>query len=447
MGPTLARRDFIKYCAATAAVLGLSQTMVPKVARALERLVDGRTPVIWLMGQGCGGCQASLLDSDRPTPAQLLLDTFSLRFFPLLSSASGELALASLNETAERFKGDYVLLMEGTVPVGEEGRYATMGRERGKGLPVETWLRRLAVDAKATFAIGTCAAYGGVPALGPTSARTIEAVLQEPVTAVPGCPPHPDWIVGTLVKLVLFGPKALTGELDGDRRPTEFFGTLVHDNCPRRSAFDAGVFAGDFNDNLRPDNPCLLNKGCKGPVTHADCSLRRWNQRVNWCIGAGAPCNGCTEPSFYAGLAPLFDRLPSVDLPWLRPARVSAETLGGAIAGATAIGVGAHLVAQVARGRIGTGTVAKGDRGDGKERHPDGEETPGDGTGGTAAGEESRSAGKERVGCPKRSSEFGGGREGAGPSIEGFYGPRRPADRSEEKPPRQPGLFDGKEEP
>src|SRR6185503_1199231 len=41
---------------------------------------------------------------------------------------------------------------------------------------------------------------------------------------------------------------------------------------------------------------CLYKLGCKGPVTHAPCSTRHFNDVVDaWPIGIGAPCFGCTE--------------------------------------------------------------------------------------------------------------------------------------------------------
>jgi Ni,Fe-hydrogenase I small subunit len=49
---------------------------------------------------------------------------------------------------------------------------------------------------------------------------------------------------------------------------------------------------------------CIGVLGCKGRKTKADCSLRRWNADANlkygsgWCVGSGAGCHGCTEPTF-----------------------------------------------------------------------------------------------------------------------------------------------------
>ena len=52
--------------------------------------------------------------------------------------------------------------------------------------------------------------------------------------------------------------------------------------------------------NLGPN----LELGCKGPFTNADCPRRSWNSGVNWCIGSGGPCIGCTEPDFPDGYCP-----------------------------------------------------------------------------------------------------------------------------------------------
>jgi len=55
------RRDFLKFCAGIAATLGLSQTVVPRIAQALEESVIGvkagaLAPAIWLELASCTGC-------------------------------------------------------------------------------------------------------------------------------------------------------------------------------------------------------------------------------------------------------------------------------------------------------------------------------------------------------------------------------------------------------
>jgi hydrogenase small subunit len=133
--------------------------------------------------------------------------------------------------------------------------------------------------------------------------------IKTPLVNVPGCPAHPDWIVGTIASLLLQG---LPGEdaLDEYLRPKAFYGQLIHENCPRRAYFDEGKFAEKLSDPY-----CLYELGCKGPVTHADCPTRLWNNGVNWCVGSGAPCIGCVEPTFPDVVAPIYEKITDEALP------------------------------------------------------------------------------------------------------------------------------------
>ena len=73
----ITRRQFLQYCTASAAALGLSQTDLLKLEKALAANTCGCEDygvphVIWMQGQSCGGCTLSILnrmrtDSD-PTP-------------------------------------------------------------------------------------------------------------------------------------------------------------------------------------------------------------------------------------------------------------------------------------------------------------------------------------------------------------------------------------------
>jgi hydrogenase small subunit len=144
----------------------------------------------------------------------------------------------------------------------------------------------------ATLAVGSCAAFGGIPAANNsvTQAKSFAEVMPKAtVINIPGCPAHPDWVVGTIAHVLLFG----IPELDDDKRPKLFFGKTVHSNCERRGYFEEGVFAKEFGDE-----GCLFELGCKGVETCCDAPIRSWNNRTNWCIQSGAPCIGCTSPSF-----------------------------------------------------------------------------------------------------------------------------------------------------
>ena len=163
----------------------------------------------------------------------------------------------------------------------------------------------------AAVCAGTCSSFGGIPSgePNPTGSKCLSDVLdaegvQTPVVRIPGCPPHPDWLIGSLMAVSLYGLEAVAAGLDDLGRPEMFFGKSIHETCPRRADFDAARFARKFGDP-----GCLYELGCKGPVTYADCPTRMWNSGTNWCIGAGSPCHGCVEPEFPDRFSPLYEKI------------------------------------------------------------------------------------------------------------------------------------------
>ncbi len=271
---------------------------------------------VWLAGAGCSGCSVSLLNSVAPNIRNLLVEPvlpgkhLNLRFHATIMAGQGEPVIEVLNDTRERKKGEFLLLLEGAVVTADDGLYCTIGESQGEHITLKDKFLEMAQDALAVVAVGTCASFGGIPsgAPNPSGCKGAGEVLEEaginkPLINVPGCPPHPDWLVGTIAMVMLKGLPS-PDDLDYAKRPKAFFGKLIHDNCPRRAYFDTGQFA------KHPGEPgCLYEIGCKGPMTYADCPLRMWNNGVNWCVGAGAPCIGCVEPTFPDDLQPIFEKL------------------------------------------------------------------------------------------------------------------------------------------
>jgi hydrogenase small subunit len=271
----------------------------------MQKILPKELPVIWVQGAGCTGCSVSVLNSVSPSIKNVLVDEVipgqhvNLRFHPTVMAGQGNPAIEVLDNTAQHKKGGYVLVVEGSVPTAQGGIHCTIGEEKGEEVTLVSKVKSLASDALAVVALGTCATYGGIPAARPNLTQClgvadvlIEANITTPVVNIPGCPPHPDWFVGTLASVLLFGlPKP--EDLDEVGRPKAFFGALIHDNCPRRAYYDENKFAKKLSDP-----GCLYEIGCKGPVTYADCPIRLWNNGVNWCVGSGAPCVGCCEPGF-----------------------------------------------------------------------------------------------------------------------------------------------------
>ncbi|MDH4007813.1 MAG: twin-arginine translocation signal domain-containing protein, partial [Desulfuromonadales bacterium] len=120
----ISRRDFIKFCTATTAALALPITMLPQVARAVE---DKRPPVIWVEYQSCSGDSEAFLRANQPTAAEIILDLLSIEYADVIMAAAGHQAEKSKHDAMEKYKGQYILIVEGSIPTGADGGYCTIG--------------------------------------------------------------------------------------------------------------------------------------------------------------------------------------------------------------------------------------------------------------------------------------------------------------------------------
>lgn len=334
----VSRRDFLKFCTATAATLALPMSFIPQIAEAID---DARLPVIWVEYQSCSGDSEAFLRANQPTAAEIILDIISLEYSEVVMAASGHQAEKSKHDAMEKYKGKYVLIVEGSIPTGENGAYCTVGGESA----VEG-AKKLIANAAATITVGTCASYGGIPAAAPNptgAVSVMELVPGAPVVNLPGCPVNADNLTATIVHFVTFGKLPATDRLG---RPKFAYGKRIHDNCERRSHFDAGQYAESFGDPAHRQGHCLYKLGCKGPETFHNCPTIRYNEGTSWPIMAGHGCLGCSEPKFWDTMTPFYRRLPQVPGFGIE---ATADKIGLGIAAGTALAFGAHGVASAFR--------------------------------------------------------------------------------------------------
>jgi hydrogenase small subunit len=297
----LSRRDFLKYCAATAAVLGLSEfEFTSGIVHAIEKTTSGKPPVVWIEGQACAGCTISFAQSLFPPVASIILDKISLRYDHTIMAATGYVAEKAYEDAVKQ--GGYILIVEGATP-GADDRF-----HMGGGMPFRKRLEESAKNSTAVLAVGACSAYGGIPRACPTKGMSVSDVLKKagidkPVVNISTCPVHPDHLIGTVLYVLVAGKPP---ELDSKGRPAMYFGEVsMHDNCRRRAHFDAGEFLKDWNDP-KQKNWCMFEKGCKGPISYIDCTVRRWNDGISFCLDCSGVCQACGEPVFYDKVTPLY---------------------------------------------------------------------------------------------------------------------------------------------
>ncbi len=315
------RRSFLKYCAASAAALGLSPATLKQLEAALNS--QQAPTLLWLHGSGCQGDSISFLNlfADIPpvgplTLDNVLLDQVDLAYHTVLMSAAGPAAVNLAKQA--RNQGGYILVLEGGVPTAFEGNACLVWSDERGPRTYQQAIEELVHDAAIVVSVGTCACYGGIVASGPdplegnpTGVISATSLVQQlspdkPVINIPGCPSHPGWIAWAIVQLILGNTPALDTYL----RPVELFGNRevdrrtmnIHRNCPRHPGNqDSPGFASRFGQDFH----CLQLLGCRGPDTFADCPSRRWNNGglgpANWCVDSNGMCIGCVEPDFPGG--------------------------------------------------------------------------------------------------------------------------------------------------
>ncbi|OIP92068.1 MAG: oxidoreductase [Syntrophobacteraceae bacterium CG2_30_61_12] len=301
----VSRRDFLKFCTIVSGTMGLAPAFAPRIAEALAN--PRRPPVIYLSFAECTGCSEALLRSSYPWIDELVLDILSLEYHETLMAGAGAQVEAAKAAAVAKYPGKFICVVDGAIPTADKGIYGTIGGKTFLEIAGEVVPKSLA-----TICMGTCASYGGLPAAAPnpTGAKGLKdalgADLKVPVVNIPGCPPNPINLVGTVVNYLLFGKLP---DLDAKGRPLFAYGKTIHDQCPRRSHFENGEFVTEFGSKEARMGYCLYQMGCKGPETYNNCPTVKFNEGTSWPVQAGHPCIGCSEPNFWDALSPFYQAL------------------------------------------------------------------------------------------------------------------------------------------
>ena len=299
-GKGVSRRDFMKYCTFLTATMGLSSSFVPKVAEVFAAPMQ-RPPVVWLHFGECTGCSESLLRSQYPYIDELVLEVLSVEYHETIMAAAGHQAEEQLHNAVKKYEGKFICVCEGSIATKYNGGYGKVG-----GRSFLDIAKEVVPKAAATISYGSCACWGGIPAAAPNPGgyKGIGDALGMKTLNIPGCPPNPVNLVGTVVNYLLLGKLP---ELDDMGRPLFAFSNTIHDKCPRRSHFENEEFVEEFGSEEAAMGYCLYKVGCRGPETYNNCPVAKFNDGTSWPVEAGHPCIGCSEPGFWDKMTPFYE--------------------------------------------------------------------------------------------------------------------------------------------
>lgn len=283
--------------------------------------------VLWLSaGLGCDGESVAITAATQPSIEDLVMGAIPgiprVKFLnPFLAYENGNDFMRHFYQAAEDLLSPYILVLEGSVPDEEnksEGYWASFGTNEQTGQPITTceWIDRVAPNAWAVIAAGTCATYGGIHAMegNPTGAMGLADYLGfdwkskagVPLVCIPGCPTQPDNLTETLLYLLYQATgRAPMIPLDEVLRPAWLFGETVHEGCDRGGYYEQAQFAEEYGSRQ-----CIVKLGCWGPVVQCNVAKRGWMGGVGGCANVGGICIGCTMPGFPDKFMPFMDQPP-----------------------------------------------------------------------------------------------------------------------------------------
>lgn len=343
----ISRRSFLQFCSLTAASLGLGSAGAQEIAQAMK--TKPRTPVVWLHGLECTCCTESFIRSYNPIAANMVMDLISLDYDDTIMAAAGHQAESALADTIEKYKGNYIVAVEGNIPLGQDGVFCIPGGE--------TFLNKIkhvCHDAKAVIGWGSCAAWGCVQAAKPNPTKSVpitEVITDKPVVLVPGCPPIPEVMTAVITYILTYDRLP---PLDRLGRPKMFYGQRIHDKCYRRAHFDAGQFVEKFDDEGAKLGYCLYKDGCKGPTTYNACSTVEWNEGLSWPVKSGHGCIGCSENNFF-DKGSFYNHEPDILPPGWGGVEATVDKVGIATVAVVGVAAAAHAaMSAVAQARAKT---------------------------------------------------------------------------------------------
>jgi len=335
------RRDFLRFCSIMAGTLALPSTFIPKIAEALEK--KQKPYALWLEFSDCTGDSMSMIRTVHPTISEIVLDLIDLEYHETIMAGAGKAAEKVRDDVVKNQKGKYICFVEGAIPMKDDGIYCCIA-----GKTALEHAKEVCSNALVTIAMGSCATWGGIASAKPNPTGAVGVGTAVPginLVNMPGCPHNAENASALIVHYLTFGALPL---LDGQHRPLFAYGQRIHDNCERRSRFDAGQFVRQWGDEGHRLGWCLYEMGCKGPEAYFNCSTARYNRRVSWPVQSGHPCFACASNDSWDKFGPIYSRLANVPGAGYQ---TTADKIGLGVTAVAGAGVAIHAAARLAKGR------------------------------------------------------------------------------------------------
>lgn len=314
--PRLGRRAFIRQLTAGSLSLPFLINLLSDNLTAKE--IDQKQPIIWLHGQSSSIQRAGIWSYPN-------FYDFIQKYFTVISVDDPEIASLAIRDSESG--NPHLLILDGFFSASFDDL-------------VNNLLKDLIVISRAVILLGNEAAYSHKKPQGFLDLEEdLLDLVETPYIKLPGNPVPIRHLVGLLNHMVMFD----LPELDGHRRPLMFYSQTICERCQYRGDFEKGNFVRYFGQK----EGCLYWLGCKGPITRNSCVTEKWMGTSEWCISAGSPCTGCSEPDFpdNNGLG-LFGQISADKAPINSFFVRNASTIAQGAFAVTLSGVAAHAISR-----------------------------------------------------------------------------------------------------
>ena len=273
---TVDRRDFIRLCTIALASVGMPYAAAAKVARAIasKKL---KPSVIWLHFQECTGCTESLLRTSHPAIAELILDLISLDYHETLLAAAGHQAEDALQEGDDGERRQVRLRRRGRDP--DEGQRHLLPDRRPHGARHRERGRR----ARPARSSRSAPARRGAASRPPTRTRPARPARRRSSRARRSSRSRAARPTRTTCSARSSSTRrsGRCPRSTSKGRPKFAYGRTIHEHCPRRAALRRRPLRRSSSATRATASASASTRlGCKGPATHANCSMLHFGEVV-----------------------------------------------------------------------------------------------------------------------------------------------------------------------
>lgn len=250
--------------------------------------------VLWLYGLECICCFELFICFVYFFVKDVVLLMILLDYDDILMVFVGYQVEVIFEEIMQKYKGKYILVVEGNLLFNEDGMFCIVG-----GKLFLDQLKYVVKDVVVIIVWGFCVFWGCVQVVCFNLMQVVfiyKVIKDKLIIKVLGCLFIVEVMIGVIIYMLIFGK---VFEFDCQGCLKMFYSQCIYDKCYCCLYFDVGQFVEQWDDEGVCKGYCLYKVGCKGLIMYNVCLMVCWNEGILFFIQVGYGCIGCLEDGFW----------------------------------------------------------------------------------------------------------------------------------------------------